>query len=78
MHRPRSIAASSSAATGPSHRAGAETLAYSFDDQIYTRFTEQLSAGAFTARFDRAGRSIPGVPAHQLLARVGYDQVGGR
>ncbi|KQQ45545.1 TonB-dependent receptor [Methylobacterium sp. Leaf125] len=53
------------------------TLAYSFDDQIYTRFTEQLSAGAFSARFDRAGQSIPGVPAHQLLARVGYDQVGG-
>jgi iron complex outermembrane receptor protein len=53
------------------------TLAYSFDDQIYTRFFEQLSAGPFTARFDRAGRAIPGVPAHQLLARVGYDQVGG-
>ncbi|MCJ2032960.1 TonB-dependent receptor family protein [Methylobacterium sp. J-068] len=52
-------------------------LAYTFDDQIYTRFSEQLSAGAVTARFDRAGKRIPGVPAHQLLARVGYDQAGG-
>ncbi len=30
------------------------TLAYTFDDQIYTRYVEQLSAGARTARFDRA------------------------
>jgi iron complex outermembrane recepter protein len=52
-------------------------LAYSFDDQVYTRFSERLSAGAFSASFDRAGKSIPGVPAHQLLARVGYDQIGG-
>jgi len=49
------------------------TLAYGFDDQIYTRYTEQLSAGSLTRRFDRAGNHIPGVPAHQLLARVGYD-----
>ena len=49
------------------------TLAYTFDDQIYTRYTEQLSAGSLTRRFDRAGNQIPGVPAHQLLARVGYD-----
>ncbi|WP_409564810.1 TonB-dependent receptor family protein [Methylobacterium sp. J-026] len=49
------------------------TLAYSFDDQIYTRYAEQLSAGSLTRRFDRAGNRIPGVPAHQLLTRVGYD-----
>ncbi|MCJ2080016.1 TonB-dependent receptor family protein [Methylobacterium sp. J-090] len=53
------------------------TLAYTFDDQIYTRYVEQLSAGSVTARFDRAGRLIPGVPVHQLLARLGYEQVGG-
>ena len=52
-------------------------LAYTFDDQIYTRFAEQLSAGPLTASVDRAGKTIPGVPAHQLLARIGYDQVGG-
>lgn len=52
-------------------------LTDTFDDQIYTRFTEQLQAGAFSASLDRAGRAIPGVPAHQILARVGYDQIGG-
>lgn len=53
------------------------TLAYTFDDQIYTKYTEQLSAGTRTARFDRAGRHIPGVPANQLLARFGYEQTTG-
>lgn len=53
------------------------TLAYTFDDQIYTKYTEQLSAGTRTARFDRAGNSIPGVPANQLLFRFGYDQPTG-
>ena len=53
------------------------TLAYTFDDQIYTRYTEQLSAGSLTRSFDRAGNRIPGVPAHQLLARLGYDVPSG-
>ena len=53
------------------------SLAYTFDDQIYTRYTEQLSAGTRTARFDRAGRRIPGVPENQLLFRFGYDQPTG-
>ncbi|MCJ2057688.1 TonB-dependent receptor [Methylobacterium sp. J-048] len=52
-------------------------LAYTFDDQIYTRYTEQLSAGSLTRQFDRAGNQIPGVPAHQLLARIGYDVPAG-
>ncbi|GJE53885.1 MULTISPECIES: TonB-dependent receptor family protein [Methylobacterium] len=53
------------------------TLAYTFDDQIYTDYVEQLSAGTRTSRFDRAGNAIPGVPAHQLLARIGYDVPSG-
>ncbi|GEO99609.1 TonB-dependent receptor family protein [Methylobacterium haplocladii] len=53
------------------------TLAYTFDDQVYTDYVEQLSAGTRTARFDRAGNAIPGVPAHQLLARIGYDVPSG-
>ncbi|WP_163361980.1 TonB-dependent receptor domain-containing protein, partial [Klebsiella aerogenes] len=44
---------------------------------IYTDYVEQISAGGLTRRFDRAGRSIPGVPAHQLLARIGYDVPAG-
>lgn len=53
------------------------TAAYTFDDQIYTKYVEQLSAGSLTRRFDRAGNHIPGVPANQLLARVGYEQTTG-
>ncbi|WP_375275099.1 TonB-dependent receptor family protein [Methylorubrum thiocyanatum] len=52
-------------------------LAYTFDNQVYTDYVEQISAGSVTAQFDRAGRRIPGVPAHQLLARVGYDVPAG-
>ncbi|MEE7458971.1 TonB-dependent receptor [Methylorubrum populi] len=52
-------------------------LAYTFDDQVYTDYIEQISAGSLTARFDRAGNRIPGVPAHQLLARIGYDVPAG-
>lgn len=50
------------------------TAAYTYDDQIYTRYVEQLSAGTRTTSFDRTSSKIPGVPANQLLARVGYEQ----
>ncbi len=53
------------------------TLAYGFNDQYYTDYVEQLSAGGLTRRFDRAGNRIPGVPANQLLARIGYDVPAG-
>jgi iron complex outermembrane receptor protein len=59
---------------GPGWRA---TVAYGFNDQIYTDYVEQISAGSLSRRFDRAGRTIPGVPAHQLLARLGYDVPSG-
>ncbi|MCJ2014808.1 TonB-dependent receptor family protein [Methylobacterium sp. J-076] len=49
------------------------TAAYGFTDQIYTKYVEQISAGNLARTFDRAGNRIPGVPANQLLARVGYD-----
>ena len=53
------------------------TLAYGFNDQIYTDYVEQISAGSLTRLFDRAGRTITGVPTHQLLARLGYDVPSG-
>ena len=53
------------------------TLAYTHDDQIFTNYTEQLSAGTRTARFNRAGNQIPGVPADAALARFGYEQTTG-
>lgn len=48
--------------------------AYTFDDQIYTKYVEQLGPNT---QLDRAGNAIPNVPRHQLLARIGYDQLTG-
>jgi len=53
------------------------TAAYTFLDEIYTDFTEQLSAGALTRSFDRAGNKIPGVSPNELTARLAYDQPAG-
>jgi iron complex outermembrane recepter protein len=48
--------------------------AYTWLDQFYVDYTEQLSAGTLTARFDRAGNKIPGVAPNILFTRLGYDQ----
>ena len=56
---------------------GRVVLAYLFNDQIYTRYTEQLSAGTKTASFARNGNKIPGVEPHNLLVRLSYDEPGG-
>ena len=49
------------------------TTAYTYDNQIYTQYSEQLSAGIFTNTFNRAGNRLPGVPDTELLVRLGYD-----
>jgi iron complex outermembrane recepter protein len=51
--------------------------AYTFLDQFYTNYTEQLSAGALTARFNRAGNKIPGIAPNEATARLGYDEPAG-
>ena len=48
--------------------------AYTWLDQFYIDYTEQLSAGALTRRFDRGGNKIPGISPSELFARLGYDQ----
>ena len=48
--------------------------AYTWLDQFYVDYTEQLSAGTLTRRFDRAGNKIPGISPNELFARLGYDQ----
>jgi iron complex outermembrane receptor protein len=48
--------------------------AYTWLDQFYVDYTEQLSAGTLTARFDRAGNKIPGVAPNILFSRLGYDE----
>jgi iron complex outermembrane receptor protein len=51
--------------------------AYTYQHQYYTEYVEQLSAGARTAQLNRVGNLIPGIPPHELNARLGYDQPTG-
>lgn len=53
------------------------SVAYLLNEQNYKRYGERLSAGAFSAVFDRAGNKIPGVSPQNASARVGYDAKGG-
>ena len=51
---------------------------YTYNNQIFTNFTEQLGAGGVVGYFNRAGYRIPGVAPHELTARAGYDQPYGQ
>jgi len=53
------------------------TLAYTYDNQVYTRYDETLSSSTLSRSFSRAGNRIPGVTPHALDARVLYDQPDG-
>ena len=53
------------------------TAAYTYIDEFYTDYIERLSAGVFTAAFNRDGNKIPGVSPNELLTRVAYDQPTG-
>ena len=52
-------------------------LSYTYDNQIYTNYTEMLSNTALSRSFSRKGNLIPGVMPHFLNARVLYDQPSG-
>lgn len=52
-------------------------LAYTYDNQYYTNYSEQLSAGTQTASFNRDGKTIPGVQPNFLTTRLAYDQPDG-
>ncbi len=56
-------------------------LAWLYDDQYYTKYTEQLSATSGTlsntSRFSRAGNKIPGAEPNFFTARLGYDHADG-
>jgi iron complex outermembrane receptor protein len=47
---------------------------YTYNNQIFTNFTELLGTAARTGYFNRAGYKIPGVAPHSATARLGYDQ----
>ncbi|NOJ49490.1 TonB-dependent receptor family protein [Bradyrhizobium archetypum] len=52
------------------------TAAYTYLDEVYTQYTENIVNGA-TFSFNRAGNKIPGISPHELTARLGYDQLWG-
>ncbi|BAM89429.1 TonB-dependent receptor protein [Bradyrhizobium oligotrophicum S58] len=53
------------------------TAAYTYLDEIYTDYTENLTNGT-VFRFNRAGNKIPGISPNELTARLGYDHASGR
>jgi iron complex outermembrane receptor protein len=52
------------------------TAAYTYLDEVYTEYTENIVNGA-TFSFNRAGNKIPGISPNELTARLGYDQMAG-
>src|SRR6185295_10747530 len=56
------------------------TAAYTYLDQFYTEYSEDIrstGAGGTVFSFNRAGHKIPGISPHELTARLGYDQMWG-
>ena len=52
------------------------TAAYTYLDEVYTEYTENIVNGA-TFSFNRAGNKIPGISPNELTARLGYDHMWG-
>ncbi|MEH2547276.1 iron complex outermembrane receptor protein [Bradyrhizobium sp. AZCC 2262] len=56
------------------------TAAYTYLDQFYTEYTEDIrspGAGGTLFSFNRAGNKIPGISPNELTARLGYDHMWG-
>ncbi|MBM3098854.1 TonB-dependent receptor [Gluconobacter cerinus] len=56
---------------------GRISLSYTYDNQVYTNYTEVLSNSTASKRFSRSGKYIPGVIPNFLNARFLYDQPSG-
>ncbi|CCD91211.1 putative TonB-dependent receptor protein [Bradyrhizobium sp. ORS 375] len=56
------------------------TAAYTYLDQVYTDYTENVVDSVTKAlfSFNRAGNKIPGISPNELTARIGYDHDRGR
>ncbi|MCK1740697.1 TonB-dependent receptor [Bradyrhizobium sp. 139] len=50
--------------------------AYTYLDEVYTEYVENITNGAVFS-FNRAGNKIPGISPNELTARVGYDEFAG-
>jgi iron complex outermembrane recepter protein len=56
------------------------TAAYTYLEQYYTEYTEDIRSqgvGGTVFSFNRAGNKIPGISPHELTARLGYEQMWG-
>jgi iron complex outermembrane receptor protein len=56
------------------------TAAYTYLDQYYTEYSEDIRSqgvGGAVFSFNRAGNKIPGISPHELTARLGYEQMWG-
>lgn len=53
------------------------TAAYTYLDEIYTEYTENIVGGGTAFSFNRAGNKIPGISPNELTARLGYDHMVG-
>jgi iron complex outermembrane recepter protein len=52
------------------------TAAYTYLDEIYTQYTEDITNGTVFS-FNRAGNKIPGISPNELTTRLGYDEFSG-
>ncbi|HKH00653.1 MAG TPA: TonB-dependent receptor, partial [Bradyrhizobium sp.] len=52
------------------------TAAYTYLDEFYTQYVENLTNGAVFS-FNRAGNKIPGIAPNELTTRLSYDQLSG-
>ena len=52
------------------------SAAYTYLDEIYTEYTENIVNGAVFS-FNRAGNKIPGISPNELTTRLGYDEFSG-
>jgi iron complex outermembrane receptor protein len=52
------------------------TAAYTYLDEFYTEYVENLTNGAVFS-FNRAGNKIPGVSPNELMTRLSYDELSG-
>ena len=52
------------------------SAAYTYLDEIYTEYTENITNGAVFS-FNRAGNKIPGISPNELTTRLGYDEFSG-
>jgi len=65
------------AATWKSYSGWNFIAAYTYLDEVYTEYTENITNGAVFS-FNRAGNKIPGISPNELTARLGYDGMSGR